>query len=91
MADYAVALQAGLLASLTAQMFLSHTYRLVPLIPLAIAAALGGLWRRAQAAEAAEAPESRKSASTDWKHYLAVPAVTLAGIAILYMVVAAGL
>jgi O-antigen ligase len=73
---YAAALQAGLLASLAAGMFLSHTYRPIPMIPVALASALG-------AVGAAQAGELRK----DWPHYLAVLAITLAGVAVTWLVV----
>ncbi|HEU4754959.1 MAG TPA: O-antigen ligase family protein, partial [Armatimonadota bacterium] len=73
---YAVALLAGLVASLAAGMFLSHTYRPVPLLPVALAAALacaGGL------------PRPRRLG--DWVHYLAVALITVGGIALMYVLV----
>lgn len=73
LSSYAVAVLAGLLASLTAAMFLSHSYRAIPLIPVALAASLGTL-----------AP--RRKGEADWAHYLAVPLITLAGAGVIYLV-----
>lgn len=72
LSGYAAAVRAGLLASLTAGMFLSHTYRAIPLIPVAFAAALA---------------VSARSGRVDWRHYLAVPAITLGGAGFIYLVV----
>lgn len=74
LSGYAAALQAGLLAALTAGLFLSHTYRPIPLIPVGLAASV-----------AIVAQKSERRAS-DWPHYLAVPAVVLAGIGVIYLV-----
>lgn len=71
---YAAALQAGLLAALTAGMFLSHTYRPIPLIPIGLAAALGIL-----------AGKAGRGRGPDWPHYVAVPVITLAGIGLIYL------
>ncbi|MGV3723460.1 MAG: O-antigen ligase family protein [Actinomycetota bacterium] len=72
---YPAALQAGLLASLTAGFFLSHTFRPVPLIPVALAAALGGI-------------AGLKGEKHDWVHALAVVGLTLVFIGMVYVVVA---
>jgi O-antigen ligase len=72
---YPAALQAGLLASLTAGVFLSHTFRPVPLIPVALAAALGGI-------------AGLKGEKNDWVHALAVVGLTLVFIGMVYVVVA---
>jgi len=71
---YPAAIQAGLLASLTAGVFLSHTFRPVPLIPVALAAALGGI-------------AGAKAERNDWVHVLAVVGLTLVCIGIVYAVV----
>ena len=73
--DYTVALQAGLMASLTAGMFLSHTYRPFPVIPVALTAALASFLLRKQ-------PRAQ-----DWPHYLAVPALVGVGLLIIYFIV----
>jgi putative inorganic carbon (HCO3(-)) transporter len=73
--DYTVALQAGLMASLTAGMFLSHTYRPFPVIPVALTAALAGFLLKGQPKKA------------DWPHYLGVPAVVGVGIVVIYFIV----
>jgi putative inorganic carbon (HCO3(-)) transporter len=77
-AGYPAALQAGLLASLTAGMFLSHTFRPVPLIPVALAAALGGI-------------AGLKSEKQDWLHVLAVVGLTLGLIGAVYAAVVVAL
>ncbi len=76
--DYAVALQAGLMGSLMAGMFLSHTYRPFPIIPVALTAALAGFLLRS---------EKRSPRGADWPHYLAVPAVVAIGIAVICYIV----
>lgn len=73
---YGAALQAALMASLTAGMFLSHGYRLVPLIPVALAAALGGV--------ADQWPHPRRN---NLAHYVAIPAILFAGIVVFYVIV----
>jgi len=76
---YAAALLAGLLASLTAGIFLSRIYVLNPLIPVAFAAAISNLGGEAM----------RPSFKRDWPHYLAVIGVVLASVAASYAVVKA--
>jgi O-antigen ligase len=71
---YPAALCAGLMASLTAGMFLSHTYRPIPLIPIALAAALGGI-------------AGQKSEKGDWAHVLLVAVLTVALIGVVYTAV----
>jgi O-antigen ligase len=75
---YPAALQAGLLASLTAGMFLSHSYRPIPLIPVAFAAALAGI-------------AQLKGTRHDWAHVLVVAALTLTLVAVVYITVAVAL
>ena len=71
---YGAAVQAGLLASLTAGFFLSHTYRPIPLIPVGFAAALGILG-------------GIKSSRRDWVHLAAIPVLTAALIGIFHLLV----
>lgn len=76
LSGYAVALQAGLLASLLAGMFLNKAYRLEPVIPAALAAAVAGL-----------AGEHLRPRKGDWVHLLAIAGVVLVGIVVLYSAV----
>ena len=71
---YPAALCAGLMASLTAGMFLSHTYRPIPLIPVALAAALGAI-------------AMQKTDKKDWVHVLLAAALTLVLTGIVYTAV----
>lgn len=75
---YPAALQAGLLASLTAGMFLSHSYRPIPLIPVAFAAALAGIAKL-------------KGTRSDWLHVLIVAGLTVVLVAVIYVTVAVAL
>jgi putative inorganic carbon (hco3(-)) transporter len=71
----ATVLQAGLLASLTAGMFLSQAYWQIPMIPLAFAAAMGGLGL-----------DGKRPRSADWLHVGMVPLVLAAGILVIRLV-----
>jgi O-antigen ligase len=71
---YPAALCAGLVASLTAGMFLSHTYRPIPLIPIALAAALGAI-------------ACQKTDKRDWMHVLLAAALTVVLTGIVYTAV----
>ncbi|MCC2669916.1 MAG: hypothetical protein K0Q72_2387 [Armatimonadetes bacterium] len=71
---YPAALCAGLLASLSAGMFLSHPYRPVPLIPVALAAALAGI-------------ACLKTDKKDWTHVLLAAALTVTLTGVVYVAV----
>jgi putative inorganic carbon (hco3(-)) transporter len=71
---YGAALQAAVLASLTAGMFLSHAYRAVPLVPVGLAIALGSL--------GGVRPRSRFG---DLPHYLVVPLLTVGMVVLIYI------
>ena len=75
MASLPNSLQAGLMGSLTAGWFLSHSYRLVAFVPVAFAAALGTFLER------------RGSLREDWKHYALTPVVTVALLGLIYLIV----
>jgi putative inorganic carbon (hco3(-)) transporter len=83
LAGYTVALQAAILGSIAAQMFLSHTYRPIPLVYLALASALGIIASRRSTGEEAAPRES----APDWPHYAAVFGITLLSVILLYVAV----
>lgn len=70
--EYGAPLQAGLLAALTAGLFLSHTYNLFPLIAVGLASALGGLAPPVE-------PRPRNS-----YHLALVVALTIVGVYLMY-------
>jgi len=70
---YAGALFCGLLSAVTAGLFLSHTYRPIPLLAVAFSAALGAALLRKR--------------EMNWPHYLAVPVITLVAICLVYVAV----
>jgi len=70
----ATVLQAGLLASLAAGMFLSHAYRPIPMIPIAFAAALGSLGL-----------DGVRPRAVNWLHFALVPLLLAAGIGVIFL------
>jgi O-antigen ligase len=82
-AGYTVALQAAIFGLIAAQMFLSHTYRPIPLVYLALASALGIIGTRSLARDEGVTLES----PPDWPHYVAVFGITLVAVVVLYIAV----